>query len=38
MDNHPINIFWSGEDECWIADIPDLRSCSAFEIREKSPR
>ena len=25
-----INLFWSAEDECWIADVPDLRFCSAF--------
>lgn len=25
-----INLFWSAEDECWVADVPDLRSCSAF--------
>ena len=24
-----INLFWSAEDDCWIADIPDLRFCSA---------
>jgi predicted RNase H-like HicB family nuclease len=24
-----INVFWSAEDDCWIADVPDLRSCSA---------
>lgn len=24
-----INLFWSSEDDCWIADVPDLRSCSA---------
>jgi predicted RNase H-like HicB family nuclease len=24
-----INVFWSEEDECWIADVPDLRFCSA---------
>lgn len=24
-----INVFWSGEDRCWIADVPDLRPCSA---------
>lgn len=29
MDYH-INVFWSGEDACWVADIPDLRACSAF--------
>ena len=25
-----INVFWSKADECWIADVPDLKSCSAF--------
>jgi len=25
-----INLFWSGEDECWVADVPDLTFCSAF--------
>jgi predicted RNase H-like HicB family nuclease len=24
-----INVFWSDEDGCWIADVPDLRTCSA---------
>jgi predicted RNase H-like HicB family nuclease len=24
-----INLFWSAEDVCWIADVPDLRPCSA---------
>lgn len=24
-----INLFWSDEDECWIADVPDLKFCSA---------
>ena len=24
-----INLFWSDEDECWIADVPGLRHCSA---------
>ncbi|MFV3130101.1 type II toxin-antitoxin system HicB family antitoxin [Niveispirillum sp. KHB5.9] len=24
-----INLFWADEDECWIADVPDLRFCSA---------
>ena len=24
-----INIFWSDDDACWIADVPDLKSCSA---------
>jgi predicted RNase H-like HicB family nuclease len=25
-----INVFWSAEDGCYVADIPDLRFCSAF--------
>jgi len=24
-----INVFWSDEDSSWIADVPDLRYCSA---------
>ena len=24
-----INVFWSADDEAWIADIPDLSGCSA---------
>ena len=24
-----INIFWLDDDACWIADVPDLRPCSA---------
>jgi predicted RNase H-like HicB family nuclease len=24
-----INLFWSDEDACWIADVPDLKFCSA---------
>ena len=29
MKDYHINVFWSDEDECYIADIPDLRYCSA---------
>jgi predicted RNase H-like HicB family nuclease len=29
MSEYHINLFWSEEDECWIADIPDLKFCSA---------
>ncbi|KQN25422.1 hypothetical protein ASE86_04060 [Sphingomonas sp. Leaf33] len=30
MDHrYHINVFWSAEDSCWIADVPDLRPCSA---------
>jgi predicted RNase H-like HicB family nuclease len=25
-----INLFWSDADGAWVADVPDLRSCSAF--------
>ena len=30
MKDYHINIFYSEEDEGYIADIPDLRHCSAF--------
>lgn len=30
MSDYHINIFWSDEDGGYIADIPDLRACSAF--------
>jgi predicted RNase H-like HicB family nuclease len=30
MRDYHINIFYSDEDEGYIADIPDLRHCSAF--------
>ncbi len=27
--HYHINLFWSAEDNCWIADVPDLKYCSA---------
>lgn len=30
MKDHHINIFYSEEDEAYIADIPDFEMCSAF--------
>lgn len=27
--HYHINLFWSAEDDCWVADVPDLRPCSA---------
>lgn len=27
--HYHINVFWHEPDGCWIADVPDLRSCSA---------
>ena len=30
MNRYHINIFWSSEDNCFVADIPDLFPCSAF--------
>lgn len=30
MKDYHINIFYSEEDDGYIADIPDLDSCSAF--------
>ena len=29
MSEYHINLFWSDEDDCWLADIPDLKFCSA---------
>lgn len=29
MNDYHINIFYSAEDEAYIADIPDLKYCSA---------
>jgi predicted RNase H-like HicB family nuclease len=25
--HYHINLFWSDEDQVWIADVPDLRGC-----------
>jgi len=30
MKDYHINIFFSEEDDGYIADIPDLKACSAF--------
>jgi len=30
MSDYHINIFFSEEDNCYVADIPDLTYCSAF--------
>jgi len=30
MKDYHVNLFYSEEDEGYIADIPDLRCCSAF--------
>jgi len=30
MSDYHINIFWSDEDAAYVADIPDLDSCSAL--------
>ena len=27
---YPINVFWSDEDDAWVADVPDLAYCSAL--------
>jgi predicted RNase H-like HicB family nuclease len=28
--HYAIIVFWSDEDGAWVADVPDLKSCSAF--------
>jgi len=30
VKHYAINVFWSKEDGGWVADVPDLKSCSAF--------
>lgn len=35
MKNYHINIFYSNEDEGYIADIPDLKHCSAIGDTEE---
>ena len=30
MPTYHINVFFSEEDDGWIADVPDLQYCSAF--------
>ena len=30
MRDYHINVFWSEEDNTYIADIPDLKYCSAY--------
>lgn len=30
MNDYHINVFYSEEDGGYVADIPDLKSCSAF--------
>jgi predicted RNase H-like HicB family nuclease len=37
MQHYAINVFWSAEDGVWVADVPDLKSCSAFaDTRERA--
>ena len=30
MKDYHINVFYSEEDKCYVADIPDIQYCSAF--------
>lgn len=30
MKDYHINVFWSDEDDWYVADVPDLETCSAF--------
>jgi predicted RNase H-like HicB family nuclease len=30
MKDYHINVFFSDDDGCYVADIPDLKYCSAF--------
>ena len=30
MNRYAIIVFWSDADAAWVADVPDLKSCSAL--------
>ena len=30
--HYHINLFWYPPDGCWVADVPDLRPCSASGV------
>ena len=30
IPKYHINLFWSEPGAAWVADVPDLQSCSAF--------
>ena len=34
MNHYPLNIFWSAEDDGFIAEAPDLPGCSAWGTTE----
>lgn len=39
MTEYPIVVFWSDEDDASIADVPDIRYCSAHgETAEEAVR
>jgi predicted RNase H-like HicB family nuclease len=39
MSKYHINLFFSDDDDCWVADVPDLRFCSALgETAEQAVR
>lgn len=29
LPRYHIDLFWSDDDACWIANVPDLKTCSA---------
>jgi predicted RNase H-like HicB family nuclease len=35
MKDYHVNVFYSDEDEGYIADIPDLEYCSAFGVTQE---
>jgi predicted RNase H-like HicB family nuclease len=28
--HYHIDVFWHDADACWVANVPDLKACSAF--------
>jgi predicted RNase H-like HicB family nuclease len=37
MSRYHIDLFWSEPDGCWVADVPDLKSCAAFGDTPEEP-
>ena len=34
---YPINLYWSQEDRCWLAEVPDLYPCMSHgDTREQA--
>ena len=34
MNNYEVIVFWSKEDECFVAEIPELQGCMAHGVTD----